>query len=58
MPDDEKPTQHIQIEMTRELIKRIDDYRFSRRFLSRAAAIRYLLEYALNERPDAPPQAD
>jgi hypothetical protein len=32
----------------RELIKRIDDYRFSRRMPSRAAAIRTLIEIALN----------
>ena len=58
MPDEEKDTQHIQIEMSREFIKRIDDYRFQRRFLSRAAAIRYLLDYALKQFPEAPPEAD
>ena len=42
-------TQHIQVEMTAELIQRIDDYRFAERFPSRAAAIRALLDLSLRQ---------
>lgn len=32
-----------------ELLQRIDDYRFEKRFTSRAAAIKHLLELALEQ---------
>lgn len=38
-----------------DLIQRLDDYRFTHRFPSRAAAIKWLLEWALAQNP-APPQ--
>jgi len=34
-----------------ELLKRLDDYRFKNRFESRAAAIKWLLEWALKQNP-------
>ncbi len=35
-----------------ELLKRIDDFRFAHRFPSRAAAIKWLLEWALDQNPN------
>ena len=35
-----------------KLIQRIDDWRFRRRFPSRAKAIRWLLSWALHKDPD------
>jgi len=42
------------------LLKRLDDFRFSNRFESRADAIRWLLTFALDKkpRPDAETSAD
>jgi hypothetical protein len=34
-----------------DLLKRIDDFRFKHRFESRAAAIKWLLDWALNQKP-------
>lgn len=34
-----------------DLLARIDDFRFSRRFKSRAAAMKYLLDWALKHDP-------
>lgn len=34
-----------------ELLKRIDDFRFKQRFESRAGAIKWLLEWALKQKP-------
>lgn len=47
----------IQLNMPRDLIARIDDYRFANRFASRAAAIKDLIAKALdastNREPDS-----
>ncbi len=37
-----------------ELLKRVDDFRFKNRFDSRAAAIKWLLAWALDQKPTAP----
>jgi hypothetical protein len=34
-----------------ELLKRLDDFRFKHRFESRAAAIKWLLGWALDQKP-------
>ncbi len=34
-----------------EMIKKLDNFRFDQRFESRAAAVRYLLDYALEQNP-------
>jgi hypothetical protein len=34
-----------------DLLKRLDDFRFKHRFESRAAAIKWLLDWALNQKP-------
>jgi hypothetical protein len=40
----------------RDLLKRVDDFRFRHRFASRAAAIKWLLSFALDEDPKPPQQ--
>lgn len=45
----EKPFLHFVIEG--ELLKRLDDFRFKYRFDSRAAAIKWLLKWALDQKP-------
>ncbi|HZO29896.1 MAG TPA: hypothetical protein VFH48_28315 [Chloroflexota bacterium] len=39
-----------------ELLARIDDFRFTRRFKSRAAAMKYLLDWALRQNPEPTPE--
>lgn len=43
-----KDKQLVHILLEKDLIKRIDDYRFANRFETRSAAIKHLLELALN----------
>ncbi len=38
------------------LLERIDDYRFNNRFPNRAAAIKWLLDWALQQNPEPPEQ--
>ncbi len=38
-----------------DLLRRIDDFRFKNRFPSRAAAIKWLLEWALKQNPKPEP---
>jgi hypothetical protein len=37
-----------------DLLKRVDDFRFKNRFDSRAAAIKWLLAWALDQKPTVP----
>ncbi len=37
-----------------DLLKRIDDFRFKHRFATRAAAIKWLLDWALAQKPQVP----
>jgi len=48
----EKPFLHFVLEP--ELLKRVDDFRFKNRFDSRAATIKWLLTYALDQKPAVP----
>jgi hypothetical protein len=50
----EKPLLNFVIEP--DLLKRVDDFRFHYRFSSRAAAIKWLLEWALKQNPKPPKQ--
>ena len=45
----EKPFLSFVIEP--DLLKRIDDFRYKQRFPTRAAAIKWLLDFALNQKP-------
>lgn len=39
-----------------DLLTRIDDFRFTRRFKSRAAAMKYLMDFALTYGPEPTPE--
>ena len=52
MPPSDKPYLNFVIEP--ELLKRLDDFRYKQRFPTRAAAIKWLLEWALNQKPSPP----
>lgn len=52
MPAD---TQMITTNMERELLARVDDFRFGKRFKSRAAAMKYLMDFALKANPEPSP---
>ena len=45
----EKPLLNFLVEP--ELLKRLDDFRYKNRFPSRAAAIKWLLTWALDQKP-------
>ena len=47
--DTDKPYLNFVIEP--ELLKRLDDFRFKHRFVSRAAAIKWLISWALGQKP-------
>jgi len=42
--------------VSEELLARIDDFRFQWRFQSRAAAIKWLLDWAIRQAPEPPAQ--
>ena len=48
----DKPLLNFVIET--DLLKRVDDFRFKHRFASRAAAIKWLLDWALDQKPAVP----
>ena len=50
----EKPLLNFVIEQ--DLLNRIDDYRFTNRFATRAAAIKWLLAWALDQSPAPKPE--
>ena len=45
----EKPLLNFVIEL--DLLKRIDDFRYKQRFPTRASAIKFLLDFALKQKP-------
>ena len=54
MPKTDKP--YLNFIAESELVKRLDDFRFKHRFPSRAAAIKWLLDWALKQKPVPPEQ--
>jgi hypothetical protein len=52
MPSD-KPLLNFVIDPA--LLKRIDDFRFKNRFATRASAIKWLLDWGLNQKPKPKP---
>jgi hypothetical protein len=48
MPSDQ-PFLHFVIDV--DLLERVDDFRFRYRFATRAAAIKWLLDWALKQKP-------
>ena len=55
MPNDSKDPRVI-VQMSQSLLDRVDEHRFSGRFATRAAAIRELLETALNAKAKDKPK--
>jgi hypothetical protein len=49
MPASDKP--YLNFVVDPELLKRLDDFRFKHRFATRAGAIKWLLEWALKQKP-------
>jgi metal-responsive CopG/Arc/MetJ family transcriptional regulator len=49
MSADDKQLLHLKLD--EKTIKRVDDFRFKHRFPSRTEAIRWLLRYALEQKP-------
>jgi metal-responsive CopG/Arc/MetJ family transcriptional regulator len=49
--------QYVNVLFDDNLMKRVDDFRFKNRFPSRTEAIRWLLNWALRQRPVPPEQA-
>jgi hypothetical protein len=52
MPPSQKPYLNFIIEP--DLLKRLDDFRFKNRIATRAAAIKWLLAWALDQKPAIP----
>jgi len=46
------PTMHLKME--KAMLKKLDDFRFRHRFESRAEAHRWLLDWALDQKPVPP----
>ena len=49
MPASDKP--YLNFVVDPELLKRVDDFRFKHRFATRAGAIKWLLDWALRQKP-------
>lgn len=48
-------TKLVNVLMEPDLIERLDDFRYTKRFPSRAAAIKWLLTWALDQAPEVVP---
>ncbi len=48
-------TKLVNVLMEPDMIERLDDFRFEKRFPSRAAAIKWLLTWALDQDPEVKP---
>jgi metal-responsive CopG/Arc/MetJ family transcriptional regulator len=51
MADTEEKTVMAHMRLDRPLVKRLDDFRFKYRFESRSEAARWLMKYALDQKP-------
>jgi len=50
--------QFLNFSVDKELLKRIEDFRFKNRFQTKSAAIKWLLVFALDQKPKPPSQED
>ena len=59
MPGVEMPADKTMVTtlMERDLLARVDDFRYAERFRSRAAAMKFLMDWALERKPE-PTRAD
>ncbi len=42
---------YLHIPISKELMEKIDNYRFDKRFSTKSDAVRFLLEYAIKQNP-------
>ena len=56
MAQSKKP--YLTLVIEEELLKRIEDFRFKNRFQSRAAAMKWLMTWALDQKPKPPALAE
>jgi hypothetical protein len=54
MSEKEASVQPVHMLYERDLLLRIDDFRFEHRFASRTEAIKWLLKWALDHKPKVP----
>jgi len=54
MPRKEDEKQMVHMRLEESLLKRLDDFRFKYRFESRSQAARWLLRWALDQKPVFP----
>jgi hypothetical protein len=55
MAQSKKP--YLTLVIEEDLLKRIEDFRFKNRFQSRAAAMKWLMSWALDQKPKPPAQS-
>lgn len=55
MPADKSTPPVVNLRLTPELLAQIDEYRFEKRFRSRVGAMKYLLNWALEQSPEPTP---
>ena len=48
---DDPQKQYVNVLFEEKLLSRVDDFRFKNRFASRTEAIRWLLDWALSQKP-------
>jgi metal-responsive CopG/Arc/MetJ family transcriptional regulator len=46
-----RPLQQVLLRLEKNVLEKVDDFRFDHRFESRTEAIRWLLEFALSQNP-------
>ncbi len=56
MAQSKKP--YLTLVIEEDLLKRIEDFRFKNRFQSRAAAMKWLMGWALDQKPKPPMQTE
>ena len=54
MPKQEEAKQMVHMLLEQNLLKRLDDFRFKNRLESRSKAARWLLQWALDQKPVFP----
>jgi hypothetical protein len=54
MPKKKDAKRMVHMRLEEALLKRLDDFRFKQRFESRTEAARWLLDWALNQKPTVP----
>ena len=56
--DKSQEKQYVNVLFDESLLKRVDDFRFKHRFASRTETVRWLLDWALKQKPTPEAQGD